>query len=62
MKKHNIKIIIGWILIAVQCLGIFGTIMSGNGFPSGIPGLIGFFSFAIVGVILLVLGYKNKQD
>ena len=62
MKKHNIKIIAGWILVAVQCLAIFGNIMSGNGFPSGIPGLIGFFSFGIIGVILLILGYKNNQN
>ena len=62
MKKYNIKITIGWILVAVQCLAIFGNIMSGSGLPSGIPGLIGFLSFGIVGIILLVLGYKNKQD
>lgn len=62
MKKHNIKIIAGWILVAVQCMGIFGTLLSGNSFPSGIPGLIGFFLFGIIGVILLVLGYKNKQN
>ena len=62
MKKHNVKIIIGWILIILQCMGIFGTIMSGNGFPTGVPGFIGYFSFSIIGVILLVLGYRNKHN
>lgn len=62
MKNHNKKIIIGWVLIVLQCMGIFGNVMSGNGLPTGIPGFIGFFSFSIVGVILLVLGYRNKQN
>ena len=61
MKKRNIKKTAGWILIACQCLAVLGTAMSGNGFPSGIPGLIGYFLFGIIGTILLVSAYKNKE-
>ena len=62
MKKRNIKVIAGWILIAIQGLAIAGNMMSGNSMPNGIPGFIGFFLFGIIGVILLVLGYKDKQN
>ncbi len=64
MKKHNTKIIIGWILIAIQVMAIIGRLLNQTRFPTGIPGffnIIGFFSFAIVGIILLILGYKPQK-
>ncbi len=64
MKKHNIKVIIGWILIAIQLMALIGRLLNGTPFPTGIPGffnIIGFFSFSIVGVIFLFLGYKSNN-
>ena len=61
MKKRSVKKTVGWILIVVQIMGIFGNLMSG-GLPSSVPGLLGFFSFAIVGIILLVLDSNNKKN
>ena len=64
MKKHSVKKIVGWILVVIQIFGIIGRMMSGEPFPSGISGffnLIGFLLFGIVGVILLVLAYKDKE-
>ena len=56
--------IIGWILIAMQILSIYGTSMGGGlHFGSGVYGLmemIGYFSFGIVGVLLIIAGNKLK--
>jgi hypothetical protein len=63
MKKNKTKIIIGWILIVLQCFAVFSRIINGSPFPEGIAGffnILGFFSFGIVGAILLILGYNQK--
>lgn len=63
MKKQK-KIVIGWILIVLQGFAILGRLLSGASFPSGVPGFfnaLGFFSIGIVGVILLILGYRKKD-
>ena len=57
------KKILGWILVIIQCIAIIGRLASGASFPSGIPGffnLLGFLSFGIIGVILLIVAYKNE--
>lgn len=64
MKKHNKKIVIGWILIILQLIALIGRLLSGIPFPTGVLGffnIIGFFSFSIVGAILLFLGYKSNK-
>lgn len=61
---HVVLKIIGWILIAMQILSIYGTSMGGGlHFGSGVNGLmemIGYFSFGIVGVLLIIAGNKLK--
>ena len=64
MKKYKAPIIAGWILVALQCLALFGRMASGFEVPDGIAGvfnLLGFFLFGIAGVILLVVGYRRKN-
>ena len=58
------KKILGWILVIIQCIAIIGRLSSDIPFPSGIAGffnLLGFLLIGIVGVILLVIAYKNKN-
>ena len=58
--KHG-KRNFGIFLIILQCLAIYGLISSGDGFPTNIPGLIGFFIFGIIGVILIILDFKSNK-
>ncbi len=60
MKKHRVKIIIGWVLIVAQCLGILGNLMGGNFEFTGIANALGYFSYGIVGIILLIIGYSQN--
>lgn len=54
--------IIGIILIVLQVISFIPAIVTGdNIFSHGIPWLIGRFSFAIVGIILLVIASKRKN-
>ena len=61
MKKENGMLIAGIVLLALQIIGTFGTIM-GNSFPTSIPGIIGHFLLGIVGSILLIVGYCKKYN
>lgn len=69
-KKGKVRIGIGIALIVFQILGIVGNF---NTYGSIIPPLkggeaysigylIGYFSFAIVGIILLVVGYNAFKN
>lgn len=56
---------IGWILVALQLLGVWGTMQTGGfRFPSGLFGIaymIGYFMPAIIGIILLRAGRRLKN-
>ena len=56
--------IAGIILIILQIIAVVGSFIGGrNPFTVGFPGLIGYFIFGIIGVILLIIYYvrKNKK-
>ena len=52
--------ILGIILLVFQAISIYGLIISGDSLPNSIPGLIGYFWAAIIGVILLIKASKKK--
>lgn len=58
--------IAGIILLCLQLTGILGTAIHSsttgvNAFPQTFPAFLGYFSFAIVGIILLIIHY-NKAN
>lgn len=51
----------GIILIILQCIAIISRIIQNESFLNmSLPSLIGFFSFGILGVILIIKSKKNK--
>ena len=56
--------IVGWLLIVMQIMSL-----AGGGAPSFrgnllmiLAELLGFFSFGIIGVILLILGHREREN
>lgn len=58
-------IIVGWILIAFEALGVLGAAKSGHlNFAGGLYGLgqiVGFCLPALLGIILLIAGYSKRN-
>lgn len=53
----------GIILLIVQAVSLFPALVSGEDiFANGIVNLIGRFSFAIVGIILLIIANRKKGE
>ena len=64
MKKNSVKKMIGWILVVLQIFAIIGRIASGTPFSGGVAGLfnlLGFLLFGIIGAILIIVSYKDKN-
>ena len=59
--------VIGIILIVLQCFAVFGTISSGGEIFKVVDvrsffNLIGYFWFAILGVIFILIGNKKAKQ
>ena len=68
-KKGLVRIIFGYILAGFQVLGMIGSAINyGSPIPPhpvdgySIPYLIGYFLPGIIGVLLLVFGYKARKN
>lgn len=59
-NKHG-KRNFGIFFIILQCFALYGNISSGDGLPTNIPGLIGFFIFGILGILLIILDIKDNK-
>ena len=55
--------IAGIVLIVLQCVAVISSFISGkNPFNNGFLYLIGYFLCGIVGVILLIVAHKRKNN
>lgn len=50
----------GIILLVLQAIGLIGGLIR-HSLPTSLPGLIGYFSFGIVGIILICIA-KSKEN
>lgn len=62
MKKVEMKIALGWILIVLQVLAIIGGILSDSLTFQSIFGIVGYSLPGIIGLILLIIGYRQKNN
>lgn len=70
-KKGMVRIVIGFVLIAIQILGMYGNFIStgslvpvpegaNTGYLAGY--YFGYFLFSIVGAVLLFFGFKARKN
>lgn len=56
-------IITGIILIALQILAIASSLIGGNNpFQQGIAGTLGYFLIGIIGIVLIIIGCRRKNN
>lgn len=62
-KKGRISIILGWVFVVFNIIGYFGKSEAPAAMEEGvrIGYYIGFNLFFIVGVILLIIGYRSQR-